>query len=62
MPVINVNLITIANQSFDGLPVEVKPADRPAETIPSSTPVVNTPIANQGFGRGVARNISGALH
>jgi len=61
MPVINVNPVQVANQAFDSLPVEVKPADQPAETVPASTAVVNTPVANQGYGRGVAKNISGAL-
>lgn len=62
MPIANVNLINVANQAFDGLPVEIVAANRPAETLPASTAVVNTPVANQGFGRGVAKNISGATH
>lgn len=61
MPVINVNLIPVANQAFDSLPVEVKPADQPAETVPASTASNNTNVAGQGYGRGIAKTYSGAV-
>ncbi len=61
MPVINVNLIRVADQGFDSLPVEIKPGDDVAEKIPASSSSVTTNISSQGYGHGIARTYSGGV-
>jgi hypothetical protein len=61
MPTLIINPVNIANQGFDSLPIEIKPATRSAETLPAMDAVVNTPIANQGYGHGIAKTYSGGI-